>query len=183
MLARMAQSGGSGLIWGAGLAAGWVREGWAALAHAAVGGRVEAVKALLAAGAARDATDAEGHTAVMRAAAEGQAATIAALLVAGANANVAEPTNKDTALMLAASQGHAAAVEALLAGGAKAGLKDVDGDTALSMVRRPPDGVHKPALWLHVWTISTCSHTTRFRPETRLRGGGVLINLPEYTRM
>lgn len=104
------------------------------LMAAARGGHVEVVSVLLAAGAAVDARDPSGRSAVMLAAAEGKD-EIVELVIKQHVADVsftARPQGH-TALMLAASAGHLSTVEALLryAPQQLVNARGADGETGL----------------------------------------------------
>ncbi len=96
----------------------------AALHSAARNGDVEAIGALLAAGADPGAQAKDGLTPLHVAAQEGQAAAIAALLDGGADPGARAYEYGLTPLHAAASEGHAAAIAALLAAGADPGARE-----------------------------------------------------------
>lgn len=105
------------------------------------------VGTLLSRGAAVEATDAAGASALMLAAGQGEAAACAALLQAGADAGRATPPPSSlTALMKAAAKGHVAVVKLLLDEGgadpnARAGVR-LHGATALYLAAQ---GTHAAA--------------------------------------
>ena len=88
-----------------------------ALHMAAQEGHTEIVKALLAAGAAVNAKDQEGRTALDLAAQEGHTETVKALLAADAAVNTKDDLFGSTALELAAAEGHTGIVRLLKAAG------------------------------------------------------------------
>jgi hypothetical protein len=81
-------------------------------------GDLPEVKLLLAAGAAVNAKDEKGRTALILASMQGHREVVQALLAAGAEVN-AKSTNGKTALMLATEKGHREVIELLLKAGAK----------------------------------------------------------------
>ncbi|MEI6500087.1 MAG: ankyrin repeat domain-containing protein [Armatimonadota bacterium] len=108
------------------------RHGVTALLHAASGGHVGCVRALLAARADVSPRDENVSTALSRAAVEGHAACVNALLAAGADANATDEWGS-TALKMAAREGHTDCVNALLAAGADVNARDNSGSTVLKM--------------------------------------------------
>lgn len=98
------------------------------------GKRAAMVEALLGEGAALDARDRDGWTALMWAAWSGLKRTADGLLKAGADVGVADAQG-NTALIIAAQGGHAGLVEALLAKGADRGQRNAAGLTALEAAR------------------------------------------------
>lgn len=105
------------------------------LLRAAEKGRTDKVQTLLAAGAAVNAKERSGATALMLAAFRGHTDTVQALLHAGADVDIRERNNA-TALMLAVSNGHTDVVRALLARGADVNAKNRAGWTALMIAAR-----------------------------------------------
>ena len=101
--------------------------------RAALEGRTGAVGALLRRGAAVNARDIEGRTALMFAVINGHADTVKALLEHGADVN-AKADDGGTALMLAACGGNGEIARALLDHGADVGGKfTLTGKTALAL--------------------------------------------------
>ena len=100
---------------------------------------VGSARALLAAGADKNAKDSGGNTALLVAARNASVSVelVTVLLQAGSNANAVNG-EEDTALLLAVRQCRwsTAVVEALLTGGADAGAKGKDGRTAHKIARR-----------------------------------------------
>jgi ankyrin repeat protein len=94
-------------------------------------GRLELVKAYLAAGLSVDGRNSEQCTALFQAAAAGQTAVVSTLLEAGAEPNVAG-TNFDTALIAAARAGQTECIGRLIASGAKAEHRTPKNWTALT---------------------------------------------------
>ena len=101
-----------------------------ALQEAAAAGHVGVVKALLTAGADKDAKDAQGRTALMLAVEQGHVGVVKALLTARADKD-ARDENEKTPLISAAEQGHVEIVEALLKAGADKNAADKNGKTPL----------------------------------------------------
>ena len=97
---------------------------------AAENGHVDAVRALLAAGADANAADASGTTALMLAAAAGAPDSIRALLQAGADVHARDRVMERTALMFAAGNNRAAAIEVLARAGAAVGATTTVADLA-----------------------------------------------------
>jgi len=98
---------------------------------AALDGRIERVRASLDQGAAPDAVDPDGRTALMMAAYNGHTETAKLLLDRGAKVNAVDLTGR-TALMYAASGPFAPTVQLLIARGADPNIRDSDeGFTAL----------------------------------------------------
>lgn len=89
-------------------------------------GRIDAVRALLAAGADVNATDARGTTALMAVAGQARADIIRTLLAAGADPNARDPYGM-TALMLAAQVRQLDNMRALLAAGADPNARSANG--------------------------------------------------------
>lgn len=106
-----------------------------ALGAAARGGRLNAVEALLDAGAGLDASDAYGQTALYRAASQGHAPVVALLLKRGADPNSIDTYNK-TPLLVAAGGGYEEVVRLLLRQGAKVGLGKRSGGDPLMWAAR-----------------------------------------------
>jgi len=106
-----------------------------ALGAAAIAGRIDAVSALLRAGAAPDAAaDAQGRAALALAADAGHASVVAVLARAAPRLLEQSDINGSTALHAAAIAGQTAAVVALLAAGARAERADASGKTPLQLV-------------------------------------------------
>ena len=98
---------------------------------AALDGRIERVRASLDQGAAPDAVDPDGRTALMIAAYNGHTQTVKLLLDRGAKVNAVDQLGR-TALMYAASGPFASTVELLIARGADPNIRDAaEGFTAL----------------------------------------------------
>ncbi len=97
---------------------------------AALAGRTEMLRLLLARGADPDARDKFGGTALMTAAWKGQAEAISALLQRGARPDL-QARNGMTALMFAVWENHPEGARRLLDHGARLELRDADGRTAL----------------------------------------------------
>lgn len=114
------------------------RGGMTALMAAAVSGKPEAVRALLAGGAKVSARSKDGKTPLMYAALYGDAATVRVLLDAGAPWD-ARSEDHWTPLMFAANRGDAASLEALIAAGANVEAKNKWGQTALMAATRSGD--------------------------------------------
>jgi ankyrin repeat protein len=95
-------------------------------------GRVPAIKALLAHGAAVDAKEGwKGQTALMWAAAENNADAVKALLEEGADLKIRSKGGAFSAFLFAARAGHIGAMRVLLAAGADVNEKLPDGTSAL----------------------------------------------------
>jgi ankyrin repeat protein len=94
-------------------------------------GQGRAAELLLDAGAAIDARDASGQTALMLAAERGLAGMASLLLERGASPDLRD-SRGESALIRASRAGEAQAVQALLAGGADPSLESKKGETALS---------------------------------------------------
>jgi len=107
------------------------------LMHASRLGEHAIVEALLALGAERDSTNADGNNALWLACFQGDLAVIQLLVTAGVPLNH-QNDNGATALMYAASAGKASVVALLLAGGADTKLSSLDGFTALDMAATLP---------------------------------------------
>ncbi|KXZ44527.1 hypothetical protein GPECTOR_66g255 [Gonium pectorale] len=107
-------------------------DGWTPLQIAAKNGHVEAIAALLHAGANKEVATKTGCTPLCIAAQNGHVEAIAALLQAGANKEVA---TKDgwTPLHIAAKNGHVEAIAALLQAGANKEVATKTGWTPLCM--------------------------------------------------
>jgi ankyrin repeat protein len=101
----------------------------AALIHAAWNGHTNTVYALLAEGAAVNATTWRGRTALMYAAQRGHPDTLKGLMDRGADVN-AKIQDGWTALMLAVANGHADIVKILIERGADVNAKTLRGKTA-----------------------------------------------------
>ncbi len=101
-----------------------------ALHHAAETGHIMRVHDLIAAGAALEARDKDGKTALMLAAEYNRTSIVRALLTAGADKEATDNEGK-TALMLAAQRGETCSMQALLDAGANLEARDGDGKTAL----------------------------------------------------
>jgi len=106
-----------------------------ALLEAADGDQAEAVQLLLAHGAAVDARDAAGDTALLVAARRGAVGVVDRLLTAKADPNVVDARG-GTPLLLAAATGSERAVTLLLDHGADAGARNAQGLSALDLVER-----------------------------------------------
>lgn len=111
----------------------WQRPGMpTALMAAAFAGQVEAVEALLAAGADPSVVNPERRTAVVLAADQGRAGCVEALAKAGAD--VDQPgIFRQTALHLAAWQSHVQVVDVLVRFGASLEARDMTGATPLAL--------------------------------------------------
>jgi len=107
------------------------------LMHACRLGEHSIAEALLALGAERACTNADGNNALWLACFHGNLATIQLLVTAGVPFNQ-QNDNGATALMYAASAGKASVVALLLAAGADANLCSLDGFTALDMAATLP---------------------------------------------
>ena len=101
-----------------------------ALHHAAETGHIMRVHDLIAAGAALEARDKDGKTALMLAAEYNRTSIVRALLTAGADKEATD-NEGNTALMLAAQRGETCSMQALLDAGANLEARDGDGKTAL----------------------------------------------------
>ncbi|XP_045540793.1 leucine-rich repeat serine/threonine-protein kinase 1 [Papilio machaon] len=114
------------------------------LHQAALWDNEQLLRELLASGAAVDARDASGRTALHAAALAERSACLAALIAAGADVNATSDAaaGGETALHVAAARGHAENVRALLSAGARPELTDAAGDTALALAER---GCHRHA--------------------------------------
>jgi hypothetical protein len=110
--------------------------GWSPLQHAAFGGHIVAIAALLAAGARVDGGSTYGATPLMWAAANGHTAAIDALVAAGANVHLADKFG-NTALHRASMGGHPDAARVLLEAGARADVRNKNGQTPIDWVRGP----------------------------------------------
>jgi len=106
-------------------------DGKTALMIAAEQGYEQAVRQLLAAGAAPNARSRNGGTALMYAASIGNNTIVRTLLQSGGAVNSMNVEGK-TALMAAASNGHADTVRILLGSGANVSTTSIHGRTALS---------------------------------------------------
>lgn len=102
--------------------------------------RLALVDALIARGAAVDATDRYGYTALMMASAQGDVAVVQRLLAAGASVN-ARGSDGRTALMMAAESlgDRNGTVRTLIDAGADRTIRDNDGQTAADKVRSSQD--------------------------------------------
>lgn len=109
-----------------------IANGTTPLMKAAHIGDADAIAALIAAGAALEARNKDGNTAVWMACVGHQLPAIAALVAAGIDLDNRND-NGATALMYAASTGKAAVVDALLKAGADRAPESLDGFTALDM--------------------------------------------------
>jgi ankyrin repeat protein len=107
------------------------------LMHACRLGEHPIAEALLALGAERACTNADGNNALWLACFHGDSAVIQLLVNAGVPINQ-QNDNGATALMYAASAGKASVVALLLAAGADTGLCSLDGFTALEMAATLP---------------------------------------------
>ncbi|KPJ18810.1 Leucine-rich repeat serine/threonine-protein kinase 1 [Papilio machaon] len=114
------------------------------LHQAALWDNEQLLRELLASGAAVDARDASGRTALHAAALAERSACLAALIAAGADVNATSDAaaGGETALHVAAARGHAENVRALLSAGARPELTEAAGDTALALAER---GCHRHA--------------------------------------
>ena len=108
----------------------------APLMFAAFNAHTAVAEYLLDAGAEINAKDGAGRTALMYASSGPFAETVKLLLTRGAEVNVQGTLEGFTALMTAAAEGQIEVVRHLLDHGADRGLKDKDGDTALSFARQ-----------------------------------------------
>lgn len=111
-------------------------EGRTALQLASFDGHDEVVKLLLDRGANVNHMDAVGRTSLMFASSGPYAETAKLLIEAGAEINRVDDGEHFSALMFAAAEGNLDVVEVLLNAGADPGLKDIDGDSALSFARQ-----------------------------------------------
>jgi len=111
-------------------------EGRSPFMFAAFNGHAAVAEYLLDAGAEVDTKDSSGRTALMYASSGPFAETVGLLLKRGADVNVQGTLEGFTPLMTAAAEGLAGVVRILLAAGADRGIKDEDGDTALSFARQ-----------------------------------------------
>jgi ankyrin repeat protein len=102
----------------------------AELHRSAFDGNLDAVNALLAAGANIEAETANKDTPLILAATKGHTAIVERLLAAGANKDV-QNNNKDTPLTITAFKGYTAIVERLLAAGANKDPQNINKDTPL----------------------------------------------------
>ncbi len=103
--------------------------------HRAVqAGDIDGLKAALSSGAAADARDRRGWTALMHAANKGHTLMVAPLLAAKADPNV-RAADGATALFMAAAHGHGEIIELLMKGGADVALKGPKGRTAVDIAR------------------------------------------------
>jgi hypothetical protein len=109
------------------------------LIAASFAGHAEVVDALIAGGAALDACNIQGRTALHLAADQDHAGVVAALLAAGAEPDL-QDFHGHSALHLAAWQDHRGALDALLEGGVAIDLelRDINGDTALGVAATEP---------------------------------------------
>jgi ankyrin repeat protein len=107
------------------------RKGETPLMAAAYSGHVEAVRALLKAGAQMNARSGDGNTALILAAGWGDIDSVRALLESAAEVNAKNKWGQ-TALILAAKAGDAVKVRALLAAGATVNDADLDSMTAIT---------------------------------------------------
>ncbi len=105
------------------------------LLNATKAGDVDKVEICLQAGAAIEATDEYGYTALIWAACSGHTAVVAKLIEQGANIKAIDP-HGDTALITAANDGHAAVVAQLIAAGANIEAAGRYGHTALMLAAR-----------------------------------------------
>ncbi len=121
------------------------KDGRTPLHRAAEGGCGEAVKELVARGAAVEATDAAGLTPLHVAALSGRGDVLAALLSSGASAAKATPSGR-TPLHLAALAGNAEAVKLLVGKGADPDARDAGGRTPLHLAAAGGDGETVAAL-------------------------------------
>lgn len=105
-------------------------DGRTALVNAAMGGFVEIVGMLIAAGARLDAEDRNGNTALIWAADRGHAEVARRLLAAGADTNLQNRQGL-TALMRAAQRGYVRIARQLVRAKADLGVRDYTGRSAL----------------------------------------------------
>jgi ankyrin repeat protein len=150
------------------------------LVVAARSGDQERVQSLLASGAAVDARDEEGSTALMFAALSGDSRMVRALLDAGADPNLKD-ANGETALLLGAGRG-VEIVRALLAGGADPNLADGEGQTAILVAAEThPESVrllieaganvhHRDEFGVSALTIAEASGATEIAALLRAAG-------------
>ena len=111
-----------------------------ALHYAAENGRMTWVHDLIAAGAALEARNEYGQTALMLAAERNHANIVRALLQAGVDKDARDSDGK-TALMLAAGSEHTGSMQALLEAGADKDVADNDGNTAMHLASYYPDAI------------------------------------------
>ncbi len=105
------------------------------LRAAAIAGSAEAVRYLLARGAAVDAPDANARTALGRSVAFRQHDAVRVLLEAGANPRQQAPESGWTPLMSAAMSGDSLMIAILMNAGADASVRDREGKTAADYAR------------------------------------------------
>jgi ankyrin repeat protein len=106
------------------------QDAWTPLMHAAMGGHMGCVEALISAGANTNAKDWDGWTALMHASMAGQADIMKVLITAGADINSTSRIG-GTALMSAASMGLIDCLQLLVDAGADINIVDIDGLDAL----------------------------------------------------
>ena len=111
-----------------------------ALHHAAETGHIMRVHDLIAAGAALEARDKDGKTALMLAAEYNHTSIVRALLTAGADKEATDNEGK-TALMLAAQRGETCSMQALLDAGADKNAADDTGTTVLHKAVGYPNAI------------------------------------------
>jgi uncharacterized protein len=109
---------------------------WTPLHRAAQRRGIDAVAALLAAGARVDGANRNSHTPLMFAAVKDHTATVNALLAAGADVHHAD-RDGFTSLHGASIWGHADAARALLDAGARTDARRTDGKRPIDVVRVP----------------------------------------------
>ena len=127
--------GGSGNTGGGGSPGESSSENDTALLSAALNGRANAVRRLLAAGADLNARDEDGDTPLHLAALGGDGDTVKILLDAGADVSARDDRVYWTPLLPAAARGHAGVVRQLLDAGADPNAETRDGITALDLAR------------------------------------------------
>jgi serine/threonine-protein phosphatase 6 regulatory ankyrin repeat subunit B len=124
---------------------------------AAVGNNVEAVNALLSAGAPLNDKDSSGSTPLMTASCEGHLAVASALIAAGADVNQVNNSGR-TALALAVSHNHPDIVSALIAAGVDVNRVHTFGQMKISVLDTVlSHNVHIAALLENAGAKSTLS--------------------------
>ena len=105
-----------------------------ALRRAANAGDIDSLNAALKAGAAVNARDGRGWTALMHAANKGYVLLVAPLLKAGADPDLRAPDGA-TALFMAAVHGHSEVIDLLMKAGAEVSIKGPKGKTPVDAAR------------------------------------------------